>query len=134
VERVCLQTPPVHKCYQHGGVHQWHTTSGDEPSKRQEPRTTYERLVPLIPHQGVVYADPKVLQTLWNKIIVKNISPMRYNIIMKSVKYIKPILHTYLSLLRDEASSMYVVPKGLKQGELGGGARLPSRYSIITIC
>jgi hypothetical protein len=45
---------------------------------------------------------------------------MCYNIIMKSVKYIKPILHTYLSLLRDEASSMYVVPKGLKQGELGG--------------
>jgi hypothetical protein len=46
--------------------------------------------------------------------IVKNIIPMCYNIIMKSVNYIKPIVHTYLSLLRDEACSMIVVPKGLK--------------------
>jgi hypothetical protein len=44
---------------------------------------------------------------------------MRYNKITKSVKYIKPIIHTYLSLFRDEACSMLVVPKGLKQGELG---------------
>jgi hypothetical protein len=36
---------------------------------------------------------------------------MRYNIITKSVKYIKTIVHTYLSLLRDEACS-------IKQGEL----------------
>jgi hypothetical protein len=79
----------------------------------------YERLVPLIPRQGAVCADPEVLQTLWNKIIVKNITPMRYNIIMKSVKYIKLIVHTYLSLLRDEPCSMLVVPKGLKQEELG---------------
>jgi hypothetical protein len=44
---------------------------------------------------------------------------MRYNIITKSVKYIKPIVHTYISLLCDEARSMLVVPKGLRQGELG---------------
>jgi hypothetical protein len=44
---------------------------------------------------------------------------MGYNIITKSVKYIKPIVHTYRYLLRDEACSMLVVPKGLKQGELG---------------
>jgi hypothetical protein len=83
----------------------------------------YERLVPLILHQGAVHADPKVLQMLWNKIIVKNISPMRYNIITKSVKYIEPIIHTYLSLLHDEVCSMLVVLKGLKQGELGVAAR-----------
>jgi hypothetical protein len=44
---------------------------------------------------------------------------MCYNIITKSVKYIKPIVHTYRSLLRDETCSMLVVPKGLKRGELG---------------
>jgi hypothetical protein len=85
---------------------------------QQEHRTTYERLVSLVPHQGAMRADPEVLQMSWNKIIVKNISPMGYNIIMKLVKYIKPIVHTNLSLC-DEACSMLVVPKGLKQRELG---------------
>jgi hypothetical protein len=47
----------------------------------------------------------------------RNISPMCYNIIMKSVKYIKLIDHTYCCLLHDETCSMLVIPKGLKQGE-----------------
>jgi hypothetical protein len=37
---------------------------------------------------------------------------------------LKPIIHTYLSFLRDELCSMLVVPKGLKQGEL----EVPTRY------
>jgi hypothetical protein len=49
----------------------------------------------------------------------RNISPMRYNIITKSVKYIKPIDHTYRCLLHDETCSILVVPKGLKQREQG---------------
>jgi hypothetical protein len=73
VERVRLWTPPVHKCCQRGGVHQRQAACGDEPKKRQEPRTTYERLIPLIPRQGALRVDPKMLQTLWNKIIVKKI-------------------------------------------------------------
>jgi hypothetical protein len=52
---------------------------------------------------------------------------MRYNIITKSVKYIKPIVHTCRSFLCDEACSMLVVPKGLKQGELG----VPTRHLAI---
>jgi hypothetical protein len=98
--------PPAHKCC-------------DELSKRQEPHMTYERRILLVPRQGAMHSDPEVLQMLWNKRIVKNISPMPYNIITKSVKYIKPIIHTYLSLLRDEACSMLVLLKGLKQGDLG---------------
>jgi hypothetical protein len=52
---------------------------------------------------------------------------MRYNIIMKSVKYIKAIVDTYPSLLHDEMCLMLVVPKGLKQGELG----VPSHHLIV---
>jgi hypothetical protein len=44
---------------------------------------------------------------------------MCYNIITKSIKYIKPIVHTYLSFICDETCKMLVVPKGLKQGNLG---------------
>jgi hypothetical protein len=47
---------------------------------------------------------------------------MRYNIITKSVKYIKPIVHTYRSLLCNEMCLMLVIPEGLKQGELGVSA------------
>jgi hypothetical protein len=76
VEHVGLQTPPVHECHQRGGVHQWQTAV-DEPSKQQEPCTTFEWLVPLLPVQGVVRTDPERLQTLSNTTTVKNISPMR---------------------------------------------------------
>jgi hypothetical protein len=61
VERVGLQTPLVDKCRQHDGVHQRQTAGGDEPSKRQEPRTTFERLIPLVPRQEAVGVDPEVL-------------------------------------------------------------------------
>jgi hypothetical protein len=49
VEHVPLPMPPVHKCYQRGRVHQRQAKGGDEPSKRQEPLTTYEWLIPLVP-------------------------------------------------------------------------------------
>jgi hypothetical protein len=122
-----LRTPLVHKCCQRGGVHQRQAAGGHEPIKRQEPRTTYGWCVPLVPRQGAMRANPYVLQTLWNKIIVKNISPMHYNIITKLVKYIKLIVHTYLSLFCDEACSMLVVPKELKQGEL----EVPAHHLIV---
>jgi hypothetical protein len=56
VECVGLRTPLVHKSHQHGGVHH-QQIAGDELSKRQEPRTSYERCVLLIPHQGAMHAD-----------------------------------------------------------------------------
>jgi hypothetical protein len=75
VERVCLRTPPIHECHQRSGVHQ-RQIAGDEPSKWQEPRMIYERLVPLIPHHGVVRVDPEQLQTLSNTTTVeKTLSP-----------------------------------------------------------
>jgi hypothetical protein len=74
-----------------------------------------------------VRADPERVQTLYNTTTEKIISPMRYNIITKSVKYIKPIDHTYRCLLHNETCSMLVVPKGLKQGELG----VPARHLIV---
>jgi hypothetical protein len=52
---------------------------------------------------------------------------MCYNIITKLVKYIKPIVHIYHSLLRDETCTMLVVPKGIKQGELG----VPARHHVV---
>jgi hypothetical protein len=70
VERVGLHTPPVHKCHQRGGVHHRQST-GDEASKRQERRTSYERRVPLVPQQGAMRADPKRGQSLWNTTIVQ---------------------------------------------------------------
>jgi hypothetical protein len=48
---------------------------------------------------------------------------MCYNIITKSVKYIKSIIHTSYSILHDEMCSMLVAPKGLKQEKLGVPAR-----------
>jgi hypothetical protein len=69
VQHVGLWMPLVHKCHQRGGVHH-RKTVGDEPSKRQEHRMPYERLIPLVPHQGVVRADPERVQTLWNTTIV----------------------------------------------------------------
>jgi hypothetical protein len=44
VEHVGLWVPPVHKCRQRGGVHHRQITD-DKLSKRQEPRTPYERLI-----------------------------------------------------------------------------------------
>jgi hypothetical protein len=70
VKRVGLQTPPVDKCHQWGGVHHRQTTS-DEASKRQEPHTAYEWHVPLVPHLGVVHADPEWGQSLRNTIVVQ---------------------------------------------------------------
>jgi hypothetical protein len=67
VERVGLRMPPVHERRQRGGVHQ-RQTAGDKPSMWQEPRTTYERLIPLVPRQGAMRADPERLQTLLNTI------------------------------------------------------------------
>jgi hypothetical protein len=109
VERVGLRTPPVHKCHQRGGVHQWQTTIG-EPSKRQDPCTMYERLIPLIPRQGAMRADPERLQTLSNTTTVQKYYPHAQQKITNSVKYIKPNVHTYHSLLSEETSSMLVVP------------------------
>jgi hypothetical protein len=51
VEHVGLRMPPVHKCRQRGSVHQ-RQPAVDELSKRQKPCTTYDRLVPLVPHWG----------------------------------------------------------------------------------
>jgi hypothetical protein len=70
VERVGLQMPPVHERRQRGSVH-LRQTMGDEPSKWQEPRMTYEWLVPLIPCQGAIRADPERLQMLSNKTIIQ---------------------------------------------------------------
>jgi hypothetical protein len=70
VERVGLWTPPVHECHQRGDAHQWQTAV-DEPSKRQEPRTMYEQLIPLVLVQGAVRVDPEWLQTLSNTTTVK---------------------------------------------------------------
>jgi hypothetical protein len=70
VKRVGLRTPPVNQSRQRGRVHHQQTAS-DEPSKRQEPRTLYEWHVPLVPHQGVVHADPEWGQSLWNTTIVQ---------------------------------------------------------------
>jgi hypothetical protein len=56
VKHVGLWMPPVHKCHQHDGVHH-RQTADDEPSKRQEPSTTYEQHVPLVPLQWVVHVD-----------------------------------------------------------------------------
>jgi hypothetical protein len=67
-----LWTPPVHECHQRGGIHQ-RQTMVDEPSKRQEPRTMYERLIPLVRVQGSVRVDPEWLQTLSNTTTVKKI-------------------------------------------------------------
>jgi hypothetical protein len=72
VEHVGLWTPPVHECHQRGGIHQWQTMV-DEPSKWQEPRTMYERLIPLVRVQGSVRVDPERLQTLSNTTTVKKI-------------------------------------------------------------
>jgi hypothetical protein len=99
----------------------------DEPSKRQEPRTAYERLVPLVPVQGVMCADPERLQTLSNTTTVKKYWPHALKKLTNSVKYIKLNLHTYRSLLRDETCSMLVILVGLKQGELV----VPSRHFSI---
>jgi hypothetical protein len=63
VERVGLRTPPVHESHQRGGIHQ-RQTAVDEPSKRQEPRTTYEQLIQQVPVQGGMRADPERLQML----------------------------------------------------------------------
>jgi hypothetical protein len=63
VERVGLRTPPVHESHQCGGIHQ-RQTAVDEPSKRQEPRTTYEQLIQQVPVQGGMRADPERLQML----------------------------------------------------------------------
>jgi hypothetical protein len=67
VERVGLRMPPVHQCHQRRGVHQWQT-AGDEPSKREEPCTTYERCVPLVLRKGAVRANPDRGQHLQHKI------------------------------------------------------------------
>jgi hypothetical protein len=74
--RVGLRTPTVHECCQCGSGHQWQTTI-NEPRKRQEPHTTYERLILLVLVHGAMRADPEWLQTLSNTTTVKNISPMR---------------------------------------------------------
>jgi hypothetical protein len=43
------------------------------------------------------------------------------------MKYIKAIINTYPSLLRDNTCSMLVVPRGLKQGEL----RVPAHHLSV---
>jgi hypothetical protein len=70
VERVGLRMPLVHKCHQCGGVHH-RQTAGDEASKQQEPRTTYEWRVPLVPHHRAMRANPEWGQSMWNTTIVQ---------------------------------------------------------------
>jgi hypothetical protein len=70
VECVGLLMPPVHECRQRSDIHQ-RQTAVHELSKRQEPHTMYERLVPLVPLQGLVCADPQQLQTLSNTTTVQ---------------------------------------------------------------
>jgi hypothetical protein len=64
---------------------------------------------------------------LSNTTTVKKILAPCATKITNLVKYIKPNVHTYRSLLRDEMCSMLVVPVGLKQGELG----VPVRHLSI---
>jgi hypothetical protein len=49
---------------------------------------------------------------------VINIRSICYNILMKSIKYIKETIDTYLSHVCNSMCSVLVVPRGLKQGEL----------------
>jgi hypothetical protein len=69
-ERVGLQMPLVHKCRQRGGVHH-RQIAEHEASKRQEPGTSYERRVLLIPRQGVVRVDLEQQQSLCNTTMVQ---------------------------------------------------------------
>jgi hypothetical protein len=126
VDCVGLRAPPVHERRQRSGVHQ-RQAAGDEPSKRQEPCTTYEWLIPHIPRQRVVHADPERLQMLSNITTVQKILAPHATKNNKFSKYIKSNVHTYRSLLRDETCSMLVVPIGPKQGELG----VPVRHLSI---
>jgi hypothetical protein len=69
VECVGLQTPPVYKCRQRGGVHH-RQMARHETSKRQEHITSYERRVPLVPRQGVVRTDLERQESLCNTTMI----------------------------------------------------------------